>query len=104
MSLDLNPEVETQVLERARAAGTTASEYLAGLLRATPPPPPSTAAVPADDPVLAFLNAQLQDAQNATPEEIERPRHSGASSKRPWTRPAARAANGSSSPRLPRET
>jgi hypothetical protein len=34
VSLELNPEVERQVLERARAAGTTASDYIAQLLQA----------------------------------------------------------------------
>jgi len=37
MSLELNPEVERQVLERAQAAGTTASDYVAGLLQAGAP-------------------------------------------------------------------
>ena len=34
MALELNPEVERQVVERARAAGTTTNDYVAGLLQA----------------------------------------------------------------------
>ncbi len=37
MSLELNPDVERQVLERAQAAGTTASDYIARLLQAAAP-------------------------------------------------------------------
>jgi hypothetical protein len=33
MSLDLSPEVESQILARAQAKGTTASDYLARLLK-----------------------------------------------------------------------
>ena len=34
MSLELNPEVEREVLERAQAAGPTASDYIARLRQA----------------------------------------------------------------------
>ncbi len=37
MSLELNPDVERQVVERARAAGTTVSDYIARLLQAAAP-------------------------------------------------------------------
>ena len=37
MPLDLSPEVEHQVLARARAAGTTANDYIARLLQAAVP-------------------------------------------------------------------
>jgi hypothetical protein len=95
MSLDLNPEVESQVLERARAAGTTASEYIAGLLRrVTPTPVASLPATPGKSdaekragvlayltrskeeiarrnaPSIALLQAQIEEAEHATPEEI----------------------------------
>ena len=65
MSLDLSPEVESQVLARARAAGTSASEYIARLLRNSPLP----VEAPTMDPVLDFLRSQLAEAQEATPEE-----------------------------------
>jgi hypothetical protein len=37
MSLELNPEVERLLLERAGAAGTSASDYVARLLQVAPP-------------------------------------------------------------------
>ena len=40
MALELSPEVERQVLERARAAGITADDYLARLLQAADPVAP----------------------------------------------------------------
>ncbi|HVA92208.1 MAG TPA: hypothetical protein VNL71_20470 [Chloroflexota bacterium] len=45
MALELNPEIERQVLELAQAAGTTANDYVAGLLQAADPtasPDPAT--------------------------------------------------------------
>jgi hypothetical protein len=55
MSLDLNPEVESQVLERARAAGTTASEYIARLLRSDAPAPSPS------DPIARVRELRQQD-------------------------------------------
>jgi hypothetical protein len=37
MSLDLKPEIESQVIARAQAAGTSASDYIANLLRENNP-------------------------------------------------------------------
>ena len=37
MSLEIHPEVERQVLERAKVAGISASDYIATLLRGTAP-------------------------------------------------------------------
>jgi hypothetical protein len=75
MSLDLNPEVESQVLERARAAGTTASEYIAGLLRrVTPTPVASLPATPGKSDaekragVLAYLTRSKEEIAEADAE------------------------------------
>ena len=65
--LDLAPETEHRVHTFAAHEGVTVDEAINRLLRASVPP--RTPIVPADDPVLAFLQAQLREAENATPEE-----------------------------------
>ena len=62
MSLELSPEIETTVREYAAAEGVSIDDLMA---RYFPP-----RRVPAEDPVLQFLNAQIAEAQNATPEQI----------------------------------
>jgi len=81
--LDLAPEIEDSVREAASQRGLTVNELLERTYSSAhqdsadekpakrqiklgigPNP------VPADDPVLLFLQAQLAEAENATPEEI----------------------------------
>jgi hypothetical protein len=67
MSLDLAPETESLIREYASREGMNADEYLHHLLRTHAPRPKP---VPADDPVLRFLQERLQEAESATPEEV----------------------------------
>ncbi|MBC8142922.1 MAG: hypothetical protein H7Y38_15975 [Armatimonadetes bacterium] len=64
MSLELSTDVELRVREYAAAEGVSVSDLIARTF------PPRPRPVPADDPVLQFLNARLREAENATPEEI----------------------------------
>jgi hypothetical protein len=69
MSLELAPEIENAVIERAAREGTTASELIARLLRSDASAHPGLQRTAANDPVLALLQARLDIAQAATPEE-----------------------------------
>jgi hypothetical protein len=68
--LDLHPEVESEVLARARLEGTSVSDYIAELLKRDAPHEPDQSAG-SNDPVIEFLRAQLMDAERATPGEID---------------------------------
>ena len=63
MALELSPEIESAVRDYAAAEGVSISEAIARRF------PPRLRPVPPDDPVLQFLNNQLREAENATPEE-----------------------------------
>ena len=67
--LDLAPETERHLHDFATREGIDANEAINRLLRANAVHPPSRPAVPADDPVLQFLQAQLREAEGATPLE-----------------------------------
>jgi hypothetical protein len=61
MPLNLDPEMERQVLERAQDAGMNANDYIAGMLRATAPDR-------APDPVARVRSLLSQwQRQDATP-------------------------------------
>ena len=75
MSLDLAPETEHILEQEAVREGVSVDT----LIRRTFAPHPqkfggsqhkSESIIPADDPVLAFLNARIQEAEKASPEEI----------------------------------
>lgn len=64
MSLELTPGNESTVREYAAAEGVSINDLIAR----TFPPRPRPAL--AEDAVMQFLNAQLREAENATPEEV----------------------------------
>lgn len=77
--LDLNKEVESQVLARAQAAGTSAGDYIAHLLKMSVPAArhaPRLRVLLPDEvkrrhaASIAHLQAQLDESEKATPAEI----------------------------------
>lgn len=76
MTIELSPETEQALRIRAAVEGATMDEVIERLLEMTPPTPkapptPELPLTPENDSVMAYLQRRLDEAANATPEEIE---------------------------------